>query len=66
MKTITKKLWIDDKWKETAFYSIPPSSKARDWLIEHYGSPKYPTKYWKTFEGFYLREDIYTHYKLCE
>jgi hypothetical protein len=51
---------------ETKFYPIGHESKTKSWLINNYGRSAYPITWWTTFDSVYVREDIYTHYKLCE
>lgn len=71
MRSIKKIVGQDNDWKECTFYEIelsyPPGNyKAIDWLRDIYGYPRYSVTWWKTVNSVWMRDDIYTHYKLCE
>jgi hypothetical protein len=63
---VTKKIVVGGKFVETNYYPIGIESRTKSWLIDNYGRSVYPNNWWTTFDAIYVREDIYTHYKLCE
>ena len=54
-------------WEERTFYEVRPNTQARiDWLVKNYGSRRYQETWWHTHNSIVMRDNIYTHWKLCE
>ena len=79
MRIIKKIVGQSNDWKECTFYEVMwptglynPNSRLNtqplvlEWLRDNYGYPQYSVTWWKTVNSVWMRDDIYTHYKLCE
>jgi hypothetical protein len=66
IKHITKKVWENDEWVDRIFYQTPNEAKCFTWLHQNYGPQRYPVTWWITYNGIWLNDKIYTHWKLCE
>lgn len=63
---IQKYVPVGDGWVRKKFYSLPDNPELRNFLKDKYGKPVYTITWWPTFNGIYLAEEIYVHWKLCE
>ncbi len=66
MRVIYKKVWDNNQWVDCAFYWVEPRSKTLEWLRHHYGRGEYSVTWWKTVNSIWVKNKIYTHWKLCE
>lgn len=70
MRSIQKTISQHNDWKKCTFYLVELDynriNLALAWLKDEYGPPRYSITWWNTFNSVWMRDDIYTHYKLCE
>jgi hypothetical protein len=66
--TIKKIVPLNGGREERTFYEVRPEINATlDWLTNHYGAFKYQETWWYTsHNSIVMRDNIYTHWKLCE
>lgn len=66
MRVIYKKVWIENQWINCAFYELERSPVVLEWLRDNYGYSHYSVTWWKTVDAIWVKDKIYTHWKLCE
>lgn len=66
MRVITKKVWNKVEWQDGIFYELPKTPKCIEWLRDKHGYPRYSVTWWITFDSVWVRDNIYTHWVLCE
>jgi hypothetical protein len=58
---------LNGGWEDRTFYEVRPKINVTlDWLTKHYGVFKYQETWWYTNNSIVMRDNIYTHWKLCE
>ena len=66
-RKLKKTVSVNGVWEERIFYEIRPASISTiDWLTKHYGKYSYQSTWWSTHNSIVMRDNIYTHWKLCE
>ena len=66
-RTLKKTVPLNGGWEERTFYEVRPKINVTlDWLTKHYGVFKYQETWWYTNNSIVMRDNIYTHWKLCE
>lgn len=66
-RKLTKTVPLNGGWEERTFYEVRPKINVTlDWLTKHYGVFKYQETWWYTHDSIVMRDNIYTHWKLCE
>ena len=66
-RTLKKTVPLNGGWEERTFYEVRPKINVTlDWLTKHYGRFKYQETWWYTNNSIVMRDNIYTHWKLCE
>ena len=60
-----KKVWDGKEWADTQYVEIWRKSNSTEWLIEHYGNPKYQSSWWQTTNHIIMTEKVYTHWSLA-
>jgi hypothetical protein len=66
-RKLKKTVPLNGGWEERTFYEVRPKINATlDWLTKHYGVFKYQETWWYTNNSIVMRDNIYTHWKLCE
>lgn len=63
---IQKKIWEDNQWSSCTFYEVKETHTLIDWLKSNYGRQQYSVTWWRTVNSVWLRDKIYTHWKMCE
>ena len=64
----TKKLWEDNKWVTVVFVRLRATPEMIEWCEKYHGCSKYQGAWCHlTSSGLIImREQTYTHWKLCE
>lgn len=66
-RKLKKTVPFNGGWEERVFYEIRPASiSTLDWLHTNYGGYSYQNTWWSTHSSIVMRDNIYTHWKLCQ
>ena len=63
-----KKVWnyTINEWEDVLFYRIYSTPNLEKWCWEHYGPPKHQGPWYNVAGYIVMKEQTYTHWKLCE